>query len=80
MPAMPPRELPPMPGVDPANAPWPGEPGYEAWLLSTVYSPEGVDRAQIWEMLHLTPAERLERLQGFVDFALAARGRRPEIR
>ena len=64
--SMPPRELPPLPGVDPATAPLPGEPGYEAWLESTVYSPEGVDRAQIWEMLHLTPAERLERLEEIV--------------
>jgi hypothetical protein len=33
----------------------------------------GVDRAQIREMLALTPSERLRRVQGFVEAALRIR-------
>lgn len=73
------RQLPPLPDGDPTTAPLPGEPGYDAWLERVAFSPEGVDRTLIWEMLHATPTERLARLQGFVDSVLAARGRRPEI-
>ena len=64
---MPARPLPPLPGVDPASAPDPDDPRYEDWVASVVFSPEGVDRALLWESLHATPAERLRRLQEFVD-------------
>jgi len=73
------EQSPPLPGVDRDAAPLPGDPRYSAWLEEIVFSPAGVDRALVWEALHRTPAERLERLQSFVDFVLAARGRRPEI-
>lgn len=74
------RELPPLPGVDPENAPLPGEPGYDEWIERTVFSPEGVDRGLIWESLHRSPGERLAALQDFVDTVLRIRGgRRPEI-
>lgn len=74
------RELPPLPGVDPETAPLPGEPGYDEWLERTAFSPEGVDRALIWENLHRTPSERLACLQDFVNTVLRVRdGRRPEI-
>jgi len=41
-----------------------------------VLSPEGVDLGQIRWFLSLTPAERLETLQNFVDFVVAARNAR----
>ena len=62
------RDLPPLPGVDPAAAPMPGEPGYDEWVECTVFSPEGVDRGLIWEQLHQTPTERLRAVQGLIDF------------
>lgn len=49
----------PLPGVDPATAPAADDPGYSDWLARVAFSPEGVDRMQIWEMLHATPSERL---------------------
>lgn len=61
------KPLPPLPGVDPASAPGPDDPGYGAWVESVVFSPEGVDRALLWASLHRTPAERLRRLQDFID-------------
>ena len=61
------KEFPPLPGVDPATAPSPDDPGYCDWVESVVFSPEGVDRSLIWENLHLTPTERLRRMQGFID-------------
>lgn len=67
------RELPPLPGVDPATAPRPDDPGYEAWLESVVFSPEGVDRALIWEHLHRTPSERLAVIEKFVATLLRLR-------
>lgn len=71
---MPPPAPPPLPGVDPDAAPAPEDPGYAAWAERVVFSPEGVDRALIWEHLHRSPAERLEALQAFVDsFHAAAR-------
>ncbi len=60
-------ELPLLPGVDPATAPQPDDPGYCDWVERIVFSPEGVDRSLLWEMLHRTPAERLARLQDYVD-------------
>ena len=72
--------LPLLPGVDPAAAPSAADPGYEEWIQRVVFSPEGVDRMLIWEMLHRTPAERLGILQEWVNGILKARdGRRPEI-
>lgn len=62
-----PRALPPLPGVDPTTAPAPDDPRFADWLERTVFSPDGVDRALIWESLHRTPAERLATLQEFVD-------------
>jgi len=41
-------------------------------------SPDGVDLSQIRWMLSLTPMERLEALQDFVDGALALRDGRVE--
>mgnify|MGYP001591762590 CR=1 FL=1 len=55
--------LPPLPGVDPVSAPSPDDPAYGDWLESVAFSPEGVDRMQIWEMLHATPAERLAAIE-----------------
>ncbi len=60
---MPARSLPPLPGVDPATAPSPDDPGYSDWVEQVSFSPEGVDRMQIWEMLHATPAERLAAIE-----------------
>ncbi|QQR73154.1 MAG: hypothetical protein IPJ17_16965 [Holophagales bacterium] len=77
---MPRESIPPLPGVDPATALSPGDPGDDAWLESVAFSPAGVDRALVWESLQATPRERLARLQSLVDRVLAARGRRPEIR
>ena len=57
------RTLPPLPGVDPATAPSADDPGYSAWVERVGFSPEGVDRMQIWEMLHATPAERLAAIE-----------------
>ncbi|MEO7794243.1 MAG: hypothetical protein ABIV06_05665 [Thermoanaerobaculia bacterium] len=57
------RALPPLPGVDPATAPSPDDPAYADWMERVAISPEGVDRMQIWEMLHATPAERLAVLE-----------------
>lgn len=66
--------LPPLPGVDPATAPAPDDPGYAHWVERTVFSREGVDRALIWENLQRSPAERLAALQDHVDsFHAAAR-------
>lgn len=74
------RELPPLPGVDPVTAPTPDDPGYSDWVESVAISPEGVDRMQIWWMLHRTPTERLEALQGLVDGIMVLRGaRRSEL-
>lgn len=56
-------KVPPLPGVDPATAPSLDDPGYPAWLESVAFSPEGVDRMQIWEMLQATPAERLAAIE-----------------
>ena len=58
-----PRLLPPLPGVDPAAAPNADDPGYSDWVERVGFSPEGVDRMQIWEMLHATPAERLAAIE-----------------
>lgn len=55
--------LPPLPGVDPATAPGVDDPGYSDWLERVAFSPEGVDRMQIWEMLHATPAQRLAAIE-----------------
>jgi hypothetical protein len=57
------RPLPPLPGVDPATAPSIEDPGYPDWVERVGFSPEGVDRMQIWEMLHATPAERLAAIE-----------------
>jgi hypothetical protein len=64
---MPVGPLPPLPGVDSSSAPPPEDPGFGAWLERAVHSPEGIDRALIWESLHRTPAERLAALQDYVD-------------
>lgn len=55
--------LPPLPGVDPRTAPGADDPGYSDWAERVSISPEGVDRMQIWEMLHATPAERLAAIE-----------------
>ncbi len=60
---MPTDPLPPLPGVDPATAPAADDPGYSDWLARVAFSPEGVDRMQIWEMLHATPTERLAAIE-----------------
>ena len=73
-------DLPPLPGVDPSTALGPDDPGYEEWIESVVFSPEGVDRMLIWEMLHRTPAERLGLLQAFVDSFHGAHVRAHPIR
>jgi hypothetical protein len=57
------RPLPPLPDVDPSTAPSADDPGYGDWLERVGFSPEGVDRMQIWEMLHATPAERLAAIE-----------------
>lgn len=57
------QSLPPLPGVDPATAPSADDPGYSDWLERVAFSPAGVDRMQIWEMLHATPAERLAAIE-----------------
>ena len=57
------RQLPPLPGVDLATAPSADDPGYSVWVERVGFSPEGVDRMQIWEMLHATPAERLAAIE-----------------
>lgn len=73
--------LPPLPGVDPATAPHPDEPGYAEWVEKNAFSPDGVDRTQIWASLHRTPAERLEILERAVNDLLELRGGRwPEVR
>ncbi|HSM51241.1 MAG TPA: hypothetical protein VLA75_07570 [Thermoanaerobaculia bacterium] len=73
--------LPPLPGVDPATAPDPGDPGYAAWVESVAISPEGIDRTLIWASLHRTPAERLAILERTVaDLLELSGGRWPEIR
>lgn len=75
------RDLPPLPGVDPATAPDPEDPVYAAWVESVAISPEGIDRTQIWESLHRTPAERLAVLERVVrDFFELTGGHWPEIR
>lgn len=69
-----PDRRPPLPGVDPSTAPAPGEPGYEEWVESVLFSPEGVDRALIWEHLHRSPEERLAILERTVKDLLELRG------
>jgi len=58
-----PPPLPPLPGVDPSTAPSADDPSYSDWVERVGFSPEGVDRMQIWELLHATPAERLAALE-----------------
>lgn len=73
--------VPSLPGVDPDQAPIPGEPGYDEWLERAAISPEGVDRAAIWEFLDVSPVERLQWLEGTVNDLLELRGGEwPEIR
>jgi hypothetical protein len=55
--------LPPLPGVDPSTAPSLDDPGYSDWVERIAFSPAGVDRMQIWEMLHATPAARLAAIE-----------------
>ena len=55
--------LPPLPGVDPATAPTPDDPAYSDWVESVGFSAEGVDRMQIWEMLHSTADERVAAIE-----------------
>jgi hypothetical protein len=43
------------------------------------YSPDGVDLTLIRWMLSLTPAERLDVLQDFVDFVMEARARNTQV-
>ena len=43
------------------------------------YSPDGVDLTLIRWMLSLTPAERLQVLQQFVQFVLEVRARNPSL-
>lgn len=74
------RRLPPLPGLGFESAPRPDEPGYCEWVESVVFSPEGVDRALIWENLHRTPAERLRVLQDFVDTFHGARATAHSLR
>jgi hypothetical protein len=49
------------------------EPESAEWDVLTEPSTDGVDDGQILWMLSLTPTERLEVLQDFVDGALALR-------
>lgn len=65
-------DLPPLPGVDPKTAPSPDDPGYDDWIESVVFTPEGVDRMVLWESLHRTPTERLRALQDWLDFRSAS--------
>ena len=55
--------------ASPANAPQP----------DAVYSEDGVDLTLIRWMLSLTPAERLDVLQGFVDFVLETRAQNTPV-
>lgn len=71
-----PKPLPPLPGVDPENAPTPDDPGYSDWVERVAFTPEGVDRMLIWESLHRTPTERLLNVQAMMDFARAVRERK----
>ncbi len=73
---MPERSLPPLPGVDPDSAPLPDDPAYQQWREETIFSPEGVDRALIWEHLHRSPDERLAILERAVNDILELRGGR----
>jgi hypothetical protein len=74
------RPLPPLPGVDPATAPTPDDPGYCDWIERVGFSPEGVDRMLIWERLHLSPEERLSALEDFAETILRLRnGSRPAV-
>jgi hypothetical protein len=43
------------------------------------YSPDGVDLTLIRWMLSLTPAERLDVLQDFIDFVAEAHARNPQV-
>lgn len=72
--------LPPLPGLDPEKALTPDDPGYSDWLESVVYNSDGVDRLLIWENLHRSPSERLERLQAMVDFVYSVHGRQAGVR
>lgn len=74
------KALPPLPGVDPETAPLPGDPSYDDWVESAAFSPEGIDRELIWEMLHKTPSERLRSLQDFVDSFHDAAARATPVR
>ena len=56
----------------------PEKDGIEEPPLEPDISPDGVDLSQIRWMLSLTPMERLEALQDFVDGALALRDGRVE--
>lgn len=73
-----PRPIPPLPGVDPSTAPDPGDPAYSEWVERTSFTPEGVDRGLIWEMLHRTPTERLRAVQDLIDaYRIGDRGDDP---
>ena len=61
------KPLPPLPGVDPENAPTPDDPGYSDWVERVAFTPEGVDRMQLWEDLHSTPTERLRAMRVLVE-------------
>jgi hypothetical protein len=74
------RIIPPFPGVDPATAPTPDDPEYSDWMERVCFTPEGIDRTQIWESLHQTPTERLRRLQAMMDFAFSVKPRAAEVR
>jgi hypothetical protein len=52
---------------------------YEVSAPEPAYSPDGVDLSLVRWMLSLTPAERLDVLEDFVDFVTEARARNPQI-
>ena len=63
-----------------AEAPAPGEPGYEEWLQRVAVSPQGIDRMLVLEHLRRSPTERLELLERTVNGILELRGGRwPEL-
>ena len=68
------RPLPPLPGVDLADAPEVDDPRYPEWVERVTLSPDGVDRSLVWASLHRTPAERLEILERAVNDLLELRG------
>lgn len=51
------------------------EPDEQCALNEPAYSPDGVDLTLIRWMLSLTPAERLDVLQGYVDSVMEIRAR-----